>query len=260
MPLSDYALDNFVAPDLSKLTLCGAPELAQDVVTMNNAVLNLIFTSSWSDEVRTYFFNYIRRVSHGFYEYSMGRTALLAYIDDPEAKGNKVTGILRSITHFEQVFISAGIAVETLARYMVASKPKQNKATLKVVMEEMYANTKMPLNKFVSVYNDVKHLGSQRGLKYCPFWLTNTGIETSGTKIDWSAIHDTLQELNAISNRLLYPPSSASERLTRNECGIVLRSTPWTTGSRWPKKCCVIPAASVLSCVRRQRGITYGLD
>jgi hypothetical protein len=210
MPLSDYGLDNYVAPNLSKLTLCGAPELAQ-AVAMNNAVLNLIFTSSWSDEVRTYFFNYIRRVSHGFYEYSMGRDALLAYIDDPEAKGNKVTVILRSMTHFEQAFISAGIAVETLARYMVASKSKQKKATLKEVMEEMYANTKMPLKKFVRVYNDVKHLGSQRGLKYCPFWITNAGIETSGTKIDWSAIRDTLQELNAISNSLLHPPSSASE-------------------------------------------------
>ena len=52
MPLSDYALDNFVAPDLSKLTICGAPELAQDAVSMNNAVLNLIFTSSWTDKVR----------------------------------------------------------------------------------------------------------------------------------------------------------------------------------------------------------------
>jgi hypothetical protein len=86
MPLSDHALDNFVAPNLSKLTICGAPELAQDAVGMNNAVLNLIFTSSWSSQARTYFFNYIRRVTHSFYEYSMGRSALLAYIDDPQAK------------------------------------------------------------------------------------------------------------------------------------------------------------------------------
>ena len=211
MPLSNYALDNFVAPDLSKLTICGAPALAHDAVSMNNAVLNLIFTSSWPDNVRTYFFNYIRRVSHSFYEYSMGRAALLDYIDVPEARGNKVTGILRSMTHFEQVIIGAGIAVETLARYMAASRSKQNKATLKEVTKEMFANTAMPLSKFERAYNDVKHLGSQRGLKYCPLWITNAGIETSGTKIDWSAIHDTLQGLNTISNGLLHPPSSARE-------------------------------------------------
>jgi hypothetical protein len=60
------------------------------------------------------------------------------------------------MTHFEQVIISAGIAVETLARYMVAIRSKQKKATLKEVTKEMYSTTDMPL----AVFDDATMMSS----------------------------------------------------------------------------------------------------
>jgi hypothetical protein len=100
MPLSHYALDNFVAPQLSELKSCGAEPLPEPCNFLNSFILTNIFQMGYPAEKRSLLFNFIRRVEQAFYEYDQGRTNLRAHVEEP--RSDHIAVYFRALAHFEQ--------------------------------------------------------------------------------------------------------------------------------------------------------------
>jgi hypothetical protein len=100
MPLSIYALDNFVSPRLSELTSCGAKPLPEPCNFLNGFILGSIFHVRYPNDTRSILLNFIRRVEQAFYEYEQGRTNLRAYIEEP--RSDHIAIYFRALAHFEQ--------------------------------------------------------------------------------------------------------------------------------------------------------------
>ncbi len=108
--LGDYTLDIFIAPKLSKLTECNAPDLS-DLTDqwLNNFILNNIFNSNLPDEEKAYLLNFLRRVEAAFYEYNKARIALTEYITTDR---NIISPIFHALNHFETLFAQLHQAYE----------------------------------------------------------------------------------------------------------------------------------------------------
>src|ERR1700674_1746820 len=100
MPLSVYALDNFVAPKLSELTSCNAEPLPEPCNFLHEFILSNLLQARYPSDRRAILFNFIRRVEQAFYEYDQARFNLQAYIEEP--RSDHIAIYFRALAHFEQ--------------------------------------------------------------------------------------------------------------------------------------------------------------
>lgn len=100
MPLSVYALDNFIAPKLSELQSCDAEPLTEQCNFLSGFILGNLLQVRYPHDKRAILFNFIRRVEQAFYEYEQGRTNLQAYIKEP--RSDHIAVYFRALAHFEQ--------------------------------------------------------------------------------------------------------------------------------------------------------------
>jgi hypothetical protein len=112
MPLSDYALDNFCAPELSKLTECGAPEIKDIPFDLGGAVLNFLLRVRYEEPVNRFAMNLVRRTNQAIFEYQHGRQLLFQYAADRKPGNRRIDLVLRSLCHFEQCILNLYMAVE----------------------------------------------------------------------------------------------------------------------------------------------------
>jgi hypothetical protein len=81
MPFTDYAIDNFISPDLSKLTECNAIEIAsrfpQSSHWLANFILNAMFGHSIGADGRRFCYLFLRRAEGAFIDYEQARLAWL---------------------------------------------------------------------------------------------------------------------------------------------------------------------------------------
>lgn len=101
MPLSNYALDKFVAPNLSKLIKNSTLDLSKYIKPwILNFILNSIFGIHVDDKNRQYIINFLRRVDGTFYEYQNGSALLDEYLKNRYVSISKY---YQAVLHFEQV-------------------------------------------------------------------------------------------------------------------------------------------------------------
>lgn len=103
MPFTNYALDNFFAQEISELSECNAPDLADNFAEVepliHNFILNSIFIfPTLKNEHKRYIFGILRRVQMALVEYQNGRTLLLLYLN--ESKKN-ISLYFQALSHFE---------------------------------------------------------------------------------------------------------------------------------------------------------------
>ena len=102
MPLSNYALDNFVSQDITKLTECNAVDLTQKFdqagFWIENFVLNSIFWAQVKQEYKPFIFAILRRAQMALVEHENGRIALLDYVKGAK---DRISVYFRALYHFE---------------------------------------------------------------------------------------------------------------------------------------------------------------
>lgn len=85
MPFTNYGLDKFVAQEISALSECKAPDLAEHFAEVEhwipNFILNSIFRVPIEAKYKPYIFLIIRRVQMALVEYQNGRSVLLLYLN-----------------------------------------------------------------------------------------------------------------------------------------------------------------------------------
>jgi hypothetical protein len=101
VPLSAYARDKFIAPEMSEFTAASIKDMsevgAMQGFWMTNFLLNTIYRTEMDALPRQVLFNFLRRVESAFREYSFARERTLAYLDNNEA----IVAYLAAIGHWE---------------------------------------------------------------------------------------------------------------------------------------------------------------
>jgi len=114
---STTILDQFGAPELSSLTVCGAEELAKPSDYLSAAIWNYLVGVSHPDaSVRRLDLAFLRRMNTAYEEYGMGRDNLLRYIEGVESGQHRLGKYLSALTHFEQCIGSVWQAAELFNR------------------------------------------------------------------------------------------------------------------------------------------------
>ena len=188
---SDYTLDIFIAPELSKLTECNAPDLSDltdqwlDNFILNNIQLNL------PDKEKAYLLIFFRRVEAAFYEYNKARNALTEYITTDR---NIISPYFQALNHFETLF------AQLYQAYLLLKSATELKLFKK--------NDNSELDRVNKIYNTSKHMyeriekGKLPEKGTCAIWITNNGIESTDAAITFVELKDILIELSKLANKI----------------------------------------------------------
>lgn len=198
MPLSNYALDTFVAPDMSKLTECNAVDMTayddQCEHWVANFVLNSMLRVKVNAPYRAYIFMFLRRSEMAFVEHENARLALQQYIaSDPKS----VTNYLRSTFYFESFVGQSYQAFEIVRKWIGQDLFTKGDGSI--------------LERLNLVYNRSKHADKAIFANQLPpdatmpIWLTNDGVQADGVLLTYGDMSNILKELTVIARKLSNP-------------------------------------------------------
>ena len=93
MPLSAYAKDNFIAPDMSRFNSAQIKDMSGTSVEqehwLSNYVLNSLFRVDLDEPLRQTLFNFVRRTQFAFREYALAREQTMAYLRGVDAVSSR---------------------------------------------------------------------------------------------------------------------------------------------------------------------------
>jgi len=105
MPFTDYAIDNFISPDLSKLTECNAIEIASrfpPVISLaSKFYLNAMFGHRIAADGRRFCYLFLRRAEGAFIDYEQARLALVEFIAGMQDGSRRLLPYFRALHFFE---------------------------------------------------------------------------------------------------------------------------------------------------------------
>ncbi|MEG4200534.1 hypothetical protein [Microcoleus sp. Pol12A5] len=194
MPFTTYGLDKFFAQEISALSECNAPDLAEHFAEVepliDNFILNSIFTSPIKTEYKPYIFGIIRRVQMTLVEYQNGRTLILSYLN--ESKKN-TSLYFQALSYFEIAVTLLYQAYEFLRKL---GKKIESKETN--LFEKGDGSSLEKLNR---LYNISKHLEAstipEGNLHH--IWISNDGICANGVTMSLTELADLVKEYVALA-------------------------------------------------------------
>lgn len=197
MPLTNYALDTYIAQNLSKLTECDAPDLSKEFnqaeYWVNNFILNSIFRIQVNSDSKPFIFGILRRVQMVFVEYANGRETLFDYLAGSK---ERVSVYFRALYHFE-------IAVSLLYQ--------SYEMVMKITEQRFYEkNDGSPIERLNRIYNVSKHIESLTIPKghVQAVWISNAGLVVSTAELSWYELAELIKKAGSKVNSLFNPPTS----------------------------------------------------
>lgn len=191
MPFTKYALDEFFAQELSKLTECNALEVGnqfpQSTSWVSNFALNTIFVHQVGQEAKRFAFAFLRRAEAAFIEYAHARQALIEFV----TTGSKKPSIyFRALTHFETTIAFLYQAYD-FAREFTSTK----------LFQKGDGSNYERLNR---VYNVSRHFkpADLPADHLHALWLTNDGIQINSCIVSFKEIGDFLVEIGKLADRV----------------------------------------------------------
>ena len=199
MPLTQYALDEFVAQDLSKLTECRAPSIEADFEDrsnwLNNFVLNAIFKMSLPKEKLALALALIRRADGAVQDYGAGRLVL-----ESMANGERtVKNYFDCLRKFES---SAAMTYQT---YMF---------TMRFLPTKLFKpGDGSAYQRLNDIYNKGRHEDPEKLPKghLHAVWITNDGLCADGALLGFDELADQIREIGSLARKLSnaeVPPST----------------------------------------------------
>jgi hypothetical protein len=214
---SDYALDTFVAPELSKFTDASIPDVSRYKESrewwVRHFFLNSMFRATVASPYRQYMLNFLRRAELSFQEYELARERTLKYLENPRNRG---TGhYVAAIGHWE-MFLSQAWHTYLLFSYIDGRNGKD--------IFKLGDGTEEERLNFL--YNRSKHAESTINGDFYPkestlcIWLYNDGLKvTSDLKTDghltFLEMFGMLQEFAKWAD-LVEDPATLREKVVRD--------------------------------------------
>jgi hypothetical protein len=191
MPLTNYALDSYVAQEMSQLTECNAKEISSHFTNteywISNFVLNSIFRVPVLPEHKPFIFTFIRKTEMALLEYEQGRLLLDAYVGK---QSGRISAYFRCLYHFE---ITVNLLYQT---YELVMK--------KMSIRLFAKGDGSPLERLNRIYNIIKHaeFSSIPETNIHPVWLRNDGIFASTSHLTFDELHKMLLETGRLAEKI----------------------------------------------------------
>ena len=189
MRMSDYFLDTFVAPSLSKLTVATIPSPTQrDSLWLNKFIMRSALVTTYPEPQRAVLFNYLRRAEDGFQEYAAACVNFGEYAVSPR---NTISPYFACLRHFERVVASPDRAIHLLVEHLAGQK-------------SFSTNDQSLFERLRSLYDVTKHMrGNLPTDSTLPMWITNSGLQTLRHRVTFSELSGLLDEIGDAADRLL---------------------------------------------------------
>lgn len=183
MPLTPYALDNFVAHRLSQLTECGAKEI-EDAPNWAGAYVlnNVVGVMADPNKVRAYKMNFFRRADGAISSYRAARIHLTEYVR-PKWE--------TAVSQYFRALLNLEICVSQLYQGLDLIATASNKK----VFDRSDGSKEERLNK---IYNASKHMNERIEKGEMPeeatsaVWITNSGLECKDAALSFGELEDLL--------------------------------------------------------------------
>jgi len=205
MVLSNYSMDTFIAPKMSKLTKIMAPDLHSCTKEygnwVGNFILNTIFRVRIIERNRQLDLYFLKKVEGAFQEYHEGRNFLENYIKN---RNKAISSYFHSLRHFETAMLLAYHAFETI-RTMI----QKNLFTQKNGSSLQRLNQLQNLSKHANKELSRSDISGELNIS---IWLTNEGIECHDTKLSFSEFSSLLIELAKSAEVISNPPLSRQKK------------------------------------------------
>ncbi|MEX0998841.1 MAG: hypothetical protein WD000_02615 [Thermodesulfobacteriota bacterium] len=206
VPLSDYAKDTFVAPELSKLTECNAIDMTRHNPQCKHWVANFALNSMLRVNVanphRAYIFMFLRRAEMSFHEHENGRLSLQNYIYHRSQRKDAIDLFLRAVYHFEN-FMAQSYQAFLIMRKMTG--------------EDFFAKGDgSVLERLSLLHGRSKHAENTINSEQLPtdatipVWLSNGGLCAENIEISYNEMAEILKDVSTIADRLSNPEPPAS--------------------------------------------------
>ena len=170
-----HLLDRFVAPELSKLKNCSAPEIPEPPDYRAAYFLNNALVYATPDDGRLLEVTFLRRWTIAVREYRSGREHLLKFVFDLQRTNNQTGIFLTALAHFESCAINTYLALMAVAGMMRLT----HGAEYQKPFEKMDGSAAERLH---AIYTEIKHFHSRveegRPLTDpAPVWIVDDGLK-----------------------------------------------------------------------------------
>lgn len=189
MPLSNYALDNFVSKNLSQLNECNCKHLKQDFQKceewLSGFILAPIFHMKLDEPTTKFAFALLRKAEALFDEYDQACELLKSFVSNGSHSPSKY---FRCLRHFENTIAMLYQSYE-LGRGLVGHNLFRN-------------DDGSSLQRLNNVYNDSRHsnLSLVPGGHLHRVWIDNHGIHTAKASLKFQELEAMIREIGSIAN------------------------------------------------------------
>jgi hypothetical protein len=190
MPLSMYALDTFVAQDLSQLTECRpapiAPEFPDYSSWLSSFVLNWIFRISLPKDKAALAFALIRRAEGAIGDYEEARTELASLV----AGGRSISLYFRCLRRFESTVAMLYQSLDFVRRALGIKLFDPGDGS--------------PYERLNLIYNKSRHSDPETlptGQLHA-VWIKNDGLYADGANLTFDELRDLVRDIGRIADKL----------------------------------------------------------
>jgi hypothetical protein len=167
-----HLLDSLVAPEMSKVSVCAAPDIPEPPSYFGSYFLNNVFIAPIPEDVRPLVIVFLRRWTFAVREYRAGRDHLSRFAGDLPRTNNQIGLFLSALGHFEHCIINAYLALMAV-RALIQVRNGQDPDAYK----KGDGSTADLLHR---LYSAIKHYesGYAKGHTYpAPIWITDKGLK-----------------------------------------------------------------------------------
>jgi hypothetical protein len=190
MPLSMYALDTFVAQDLSQLTECRAASVAQEFPDcsswLSSFVLNWILRIPLPTEKAALAFALIRRAEGAVADYNEAREHLAKLV----AGNRSISLYFRCLRRFES---TVGMLYQSLDFVRKA-----------LGIQLFTQGDGSPYERLNLIYNKGRHSRPETlpAGQLHAVWIKNDGLHSDGANLTFDELRDLIREIGLIADKL----------------------------------------------------------
>jgi hypothetical protein len=197
---SDDILDTLIAPELSRLTLMGAPPLAPPPDYLAAAIWNHIAGLRYkADQTALLHLSlvFLKRSLTATNDYRAGRESLIQYVAGQSRRQHVLTSYLSALSQFEQCIHSIAQCVELFNKMNELCKSGEPKA--------YQTNDGTAVERICELNNAIKHYGDADRARAAsaPVWITNAGIKSKKKFVSFDELIENIKALWEI-NRVTF--------------------------------------------------------
>lgn len=190
MPLSFYALDNFVSQELSQLTECRATEVVDEFPNyqswLSTLVLNWMLWSSLPREKAALAFAIVRRSEAAITDYEEARELLAKLV----SSGKSISLYFRCLARFESTVAMVCQALTFIRKALNIKLYKKGDDS--------------PHERLYEIYNKSRHYNPETlptGQLHA-VWIKNDGLFVDGAHLTFAELRELVHEVGRIADKL----------------------------------------------------------